>query len=117
MHQVRSEVGDVAPILAETIRKLQNSPLDENPGEEWHRRTNLTLQRAASTRKPWLLGSTREQQNLNRHKAFLATVNPLAKKVVRFEWSNFKRVLRPSIYRRWVPVKLKDQKKSRSSTG
>ena len=45
---VRGTGGAILPVLANTVRRMKNIPLDENPGEEYHRGTNLSFQKAAN---------------------------------------------------------------------
>ena len=90
-------VGVVMPVLPDTVRRFRNIPLDESPGEEWDRRTNITHARAAASRCPWLIGSTREKQNIGRCQSFLRDGDRMsAERVLRYEWKHFKRLLRPS---------------------
>ena len=65
--------GDCPPDLAKEVEAMRMSPLDEGPGESFHRRTNLTKSRAAASKHPWLIAPTREKQNIDMGEAFLRT--------------------------------------------
>ena len=56
---VRATGGEVGPLLRAEILRLENIPLDEGPGEEYHRHTNLAIQRASAARPAWILGAPR----------------------------------------------------------
>jgi hypothetical protein len=104
---VRAAGGEITELLAFTICFYRNTPISEDRGEGYHRYTHLTLLRAAASRMPWILGSTRHTQNLGRCLAWVDE-GELARKVFNYEWQNWKRILRPSNSKRWVNVKLTD---------
>ena len=89
------------------ILALEMIPLDEGPGESYHRITQLAKDRASGSRVPALLASTREPQNLDVARRFTTQYGDLGRQVFRFEWVNYKRVLKPSTYRQYLPVLMK----------
>ena len=101
--------GQPSVKLTKEITAVSKIPLDEGPGESYHRATHLTLQRASASRQPWMLASTREKQNLSRCVNFMKQHGARGKQVFSFEWKNHKRVLRTSIARCYVPIKKKDK--------
>ena len=107
--KARAAGGVIDPVLASTIRRLNNVPLDEGPGEGWHRHTHITLKRAQASRATWVMGSVREKQNIDRIVEFLRAGGKLAQQVFRFEWRSYKRLLRSTARRKWNRVKLTDK--------
>ena len=97
------------PVLENERLALCNIPLEEGPGEEYHRRTHLTLMRGSHSREPWILGSTRTAQNLDRCTSFV-NKGPEAATAFRFEWLRYKRILRPfNNHQRFTPLKPRDK--------
>ena len=86
------------------IKRLDNVPLEEGPGEGYHRSTNVEKVRASASRLPWVLANTREESNIARCLNFSRAHGPEGAKVVRFEFENFKRVLQPTLRRRFAPL-------------
>ena len=107
--EVVSNGGGVQPILADTIRRLRHTPIDEGVGEGYHRTTHLTKMRSFHSKVAWLLGSTRLMHDLNLIREFLSSNGTLAATVLRFEWKRFKRLLRPSDRKKWIPLKYSDK--------
>ena len=95
--------------LANEVTRLGNCPLDESVGEGFHRATNRTKAVASAARTPWVLGSVRHEANLLRCINFCNTDVEFSRKVFRFEWLRFKRILRGSVQKQWRVVKLCDQ--------
>jgi hypothetical protein len=91
------------------ITALNNTPLDEGPGESVHRISNLTLSRASASRMPWVMGSIRHKQNLKTCSNFITDHGEAGKNVFRYEWTHYKRVLRPSNSNRFQSVRMTDQ--------
>ena len=106
---VRATGGEVGPLLRAEILRLENIPLDEGPGEEYHRHTNLAIQRASAARPAWILGTPRFLQGLAFCIDFVNKCPQLSHRVFRFEWLKFKRLLRATRKNRWSPVKLTDK--------
>ena len=84
-------------------------PIEAGVAESIHRVTNRVKLLASASKEPWLIGSIRQDQNLDGMTAFLsANDRDAAKDVVRLESKSFKRVLRPSSKNRWRPVRMTD---------
>ena len=50
--------GDgVSADLALEVEAVNNTPLDEGPGEGWHRASSQTLSKVSASHQPWLMGS------------------------------------------------------------
>jgi hypothetical protein len=90
--------------------RLAKSPLDEGPGESYHRVTNLTQSTAPAAKEPWVMASTRHTQSLSISQDFIDSNGFLGAKVFRFEWQNFKRVLQLNRQKPWRPVQLNDSR-------
>jgi hypothetical protein len=69
----------------------------------------MTVQHGAASRAPWVFASARLDQNIERVERFIAAHGDLGAKIWRFEWRNFKRVLRPTFQRRFMPVRMGDR--------
>ena len=87
---------------------MQNTPLDEGRGELWHRRSHLTKHRAPHARFVWIMADNRQQQNMTTCNRWIKQYGHRGRQVFRFEWRNRKRLLRPSLSDRFVPVKMDD---------
>ena len=86
-----SDGSPCPPDLQRFIKSLRNIPLDEAPGEGYHRRTHLALKRAPHS-KHWVLASTRFKQNLDRCRKFCRHSSK-GTAVFKFEWRRHKRIL------------------------
>ena len=90
------------------IGAINGTPLDESPGEGWHRASHLAMSRGACTKLPYMKSSVRLKEHINRLRSFMRTNTKAARCTVRFEWQNAKRILQggPNFNR---PVRLKDR--------
>ena len=104
----------VSERLADEVKAIANVPLEAAVVESIHRVTNRVKLLASASKELWLIGSIRQDQNLDGIKAFLSG-GDAAKDVLRFESKSFKRVLRPSSKNRWRPVRMTDDVFLRSS--
>ena len=93
---MRAAGGEMPLALANEVTRLGNCPLDESVGEGFHRATNRTKAVASAARTPWVLGSVRHEANLLRCINFCNTDVEFSRRVFRFEWLRFKRILRGS---------------------
>ena len=105
---VRAAGGPVREYLAREISALRNTPLDEGPGEGWHRHSNQTVQRASAAKMPWVLGSVRTSQNLDTARKVIQDHGAVGAKVWRYEWLKYKRLLRPTEHKRFFPPSMPD---------
>ena len=96
-------------MIATEVKALGNTPLDEGVGEGYHRATNMTVQRCASVREPYVLGSTRHKYNLDKASSMINNYGEQGRDVLRFEWQEFKRILRTSQRREYTRVNLSDR--------
>ena len=87
--EVRADGGEIMPVLEERIRWYKNIPLEEGPGEGFHRESNATIKRAAASRHIWVLGSVRHNQCLDRMKAYMRKDKKRGRAVIRYEWAFF----------------------------
>ena len=106
--EARAAGGMVQPDLAHEIRRLAGSPLCEDAGESYHKWTHRTKLTASGSRNPWILASTRHGDNLQTCLEF-ARGSALMATVYRFEWLNFKRILRATTHRGWQPLRISDR--------
>jgi hypothetical protein len=74
------------------IKALRNVPLDESPGEGFHRASHVAQNRGSCTRLPYVKASLRFKENITRVKQFMKKHPKLGPRVVRYEFQNFKRV-------------------------
>eukprot|EP00928_Gymnodinium_smaydae_P029406 TRINITY_DN22159_c0_g2_i2.p1 TRINITY_DN22159_c0_g2~~TRINITY_DN22159_c0_g2_i2.p1 ORF type:complete len:633 (-),score=31.49 TRINITY_DN22159_c0_g2_i2:786-2684(-) len=102
--------GEMSLALAAEVRAFQNSPLDEGPGESFHRLTNLTKTRSAASKRPWLLASTREKQNIALCNKYIREYGQQGRLVFKFEWRNWKRILQGRWARRFISRRVDTQK-------
>ena len=98
--------GPVDEKLRREIVRLGNSPLDAGPGEGYHRSTHLTQKRASASRVPHLLASTREKANRKLCKNIIRKYGEKGKRLFRFEWRHYKRILQTTRQKRFTPVHM-----------
>lgn len=91
--------------LSEEVSVINASPLDESAGEGYHRSTHCTRLRARASKSPYIKQSTRLSQNYGHLKSLLAE-GDAGKKVLRFEWRNWTRVLQTHPKKFWRPVRM-----------
>ena len=101
--------GVCSEALSDEIATINEIPLDESAGEGYHRGTHLTRIRARASKMPYVKMSTRIQQTL-RHLKSLIKKGPDGKRVLRYEWRHWSRVVqtkRRSLWRKkhW-PAKM-----------
>ena len=106
--------GNACPeVLEDDVNAYGDTPLDESAGEGYHRGTNLTRMRARAAKSPFLKQSTRAKANNRLLKQFIA-MGPPGKRVLRFEWRRWQRVLQVHLggSRRalWRPKRMKPHK-------
>ena len=98
--------GIVHDDLAEEVRALCLSPLDESAGEGYHRSTNHEKGRAPSSSMQHLKHTTRLNENIKRLKDLFSRHGVVGHAVVRFEWLRWKRILQTREERKWDPRKM-----------
>ena len=97
--------GEVSERMKAEVNAMTNIPLNEGPGEGYHRASNLQKKRAAASSEAYILASTRAKQNIECTRKW-AKAGSKGKKVVRYEWRNFKRILQTKPSRAWVQAKM-----------
>jgi hypothetical protein len=107
--EVRGNGGEFRNDLKRERDAICNSPLDEGPGESFHRATNMTMQQAAASRLPWVMTSVRQSQDYETCSNFVNSAGDESPKVFRFEFQNFKRILRPTSKDAYKPMKMTDE--------
>ena len=93
------------PALVKEVLEVKETPLDESAGEGYHRSTNHTQKRASAAKSPYIKQSTRTKDNIKLLKSFLR-MGPQGKRVVRFEWRNWRRILQVNPRGLWRNKKL-----------
>ena len=94
--------GPCDPLLSEEVSVVCQTPLDESCGEGYHRSTHLTRIRARASKSPYIKMTTRLNQNLC-HLRRVLSWGLAGKRVLRYEWRNWSRVLqtkRRSLWRK-----------------
>ena len=94
--------GVCSELLSKAVSKFDEIPLDETPGEGYHRDTHHSLVRATGARNAYLMQSTRTKANLKLLKRFIR-MGPQGKRVLRYEWRAWKRVLQVRRDSLWKP--------------
>ena len=94
------DTGECALELAEEVRLLCYASLDESAGEGYHRSTNCERRRCAGAKLAYIKASTRIAANLKLVRGFLDKYRSKARRVVRYEWRNYKRVLKGTFVKR-----------------
>ena len=102
--------GVCSEALSEEVKTINETPMDESAGEGYHRGTHLTRIRARASKMPYVKMSTRVQQTL-RHLKSLIKKGPEGKRVLRYEWRHWSRVVqtkRRSLWRKkhWPAKKV-----------
>ena len=101
------DTGICSDALADRVRRIKLTPLDESAGEGYHRGTHLAQLRAMKRAKvPWIKGATRFKQNIGQVRGFLHEHGKRGRAVVREEWFRYKRVLQTSSKFPYRPVDL-----------
>ena len=98
----------VRPELADEILCLEKIPIEESPGEGYHRQSHMTLERAQASSAPWVMASVRHKQSLDLNKLLISSYGENGANVFRYEWRKFKRVLQPTSKHRWRGVRMTD---------
>ena len=95
--------GDVCTeSLSKAVSTFDEVPLDDIPGEGYHRGTHHTLLRANAASTVYVKQSTRTKANIKLIRRFLR-MGPGGKRVLRYEWRAWKRVLQVRRRALWQP--------------
>lgn len=107
--QARAAGDPVSALLRGEIDRLNNTPLDEGPGEGYHRQTHTSLRRACASSAQWILADTRHNHALDLARKFIKDNGKEGEQVYRYEWQNFKRLLRPSLDKEMTTLRMTDK--------
>ena len=102
----RSQGEDASPAMVKQVAFMKLAKLNEGCGESYHRGTTVELHRAPAAKSDHLKQENRFKQEQQRVRSFLRRHGARARKIVRFEWRCWKRVLQTSWSKRWTPKKL-----------
>ena len=108
--QAVADGGDMDDAHREARIRFSEAALNEGRGEGYHRGMSHEHSRAPSSSDKHLKQSTRQKSAFAFVQDFLRRWGDRADEVVRFEWINYKRILRPPGDKRWVPVPMSTQK-------
>ena len=92
--------GTCSRRLLEEVDVYCQTPLDESAGEGYHRSTHLTRIRARSSSIAYVKMSVRLNQNIDQLKV-LIRMGEAGKRVLRYEWSKWSRVLQTRRRQLW----------------
>ena len=104
--QARAAGAECSASLSREVTKYNDTPLDESPGEGYHRSTNCVRVRARAAMSPFIKQSTRTKQNIKELKKWKG-YGFLGKRVLRFEWRRWSRVLQVKRARAWKRKHMK----------
>lgn len=104
----RAGGGDLSSALAWEVAVMEDTPLDESAGEGYHRGTHLTRVRAHGSKSPYIVQSTRLNQNYKLLRKFVRLGAP-GQRVLRFEWRNWQRLLQARHRQLWRPKRMSRQ--------
>ena len=104
LHVVR-DGGEVSQALADAVSEYNDSPVDESPGEGYHRSTHYARTRASNAKSPYLKQSVRCKSNIKLIRRFLSK-GPQGRRVVRYEWRFWSRVLQVKPRNLWWRKKM-----------
>ena len=92
--------GECSLNLQDEVGVVNETPLDESAGEGYHRGTHCTRIRARSSTIAYVKMSTRMDQSVKHMKYFIRR-GEAGKRVVRYEWQNWSRVLQSKWKNLW----------------
>lgn len=99
--------GSLSERLGEEVRRLNICPLDESTGEGYHRSTHHEKRRAEASNAAHLKAATRLKENVARVRGFIREHGAPGKRVVRWEWRHWKRVIQTQKKKRHRNTKMK----------
>ena len=108
--ETRAAGGDLSPALEREVFLICLCPLDESCGEGYHRGTSHELARASASLPDHLKQAVRQTQELERVRRWTRRHGAKAKRIVRYEWVRWKRILQTKWSKRWASKKMKGAK-------
>jgi len=106
MVDARAQGEDAAQELVALVEFINLACLNEGAGESYHRGTTQEKTRAPASATEHLKQHNRFNQEHRRVTNFLKRNRKRGKRVIRFEWMNWKRVLQSEWTRRWDKKKI-----------
>ena len=100
----RSQGLPASAALVQEVREINGMPLDESCGEGYHRDTHCEKKRAAASSSRHLKQHVRFRKCLGRVQHFIEVHGDRGRKVARWEWFNYKRILQTKKKLRWRRV-------------
>jgi hypothetical protein len=92
------------------VQAINTAALDESAGEGYHRSTNLAKKHGAASSIESIKQSTRTRENVKLAKTFAKKYKHAGRRVLRYEWKNFRRILQRTKAKRWTPVRMSIRK-------
>ena len=105
--ELRAAGGDLTPALAEEVRCLEHTPLDEACGEGYHRDTTHEKVRAPSASMAHLKRNTRIKGVVKLIRTFCRENGHQGREIVRYEFRTWQRVLQTKKRYLWRPKRMK----------
>lgn len=101
--------GAPSQALSDKCRVMRRTPLDESPGEGYHRGTNHEHVRAPSATTAHLKQHGRIKSVVAELRAFMAMYHGPGRDVVRYEMLHWQRILQTDVQKRWQRKRLHPQ--------
>ena len=96
-----SEGGEGGEAFKQEILSINETPLDESAGEGYHRSTHYARIRVAASKSPFIKQSVRRKEALSMLKYFVNHLGSAGKRVLRWEWRTWRRILQTKRNRLW----------------
>jgi len=103
----RSQGGELTTALEDEVGELNNSMLNESPGEGYHRETNLEQKRAPGSHEEHLKQKVRIKGVIKTCRKFCRVHGEKGREVLRYEWRHYARILQTQHKRRWRIKRMK----------
>ena len=106
----RTAAGETCPPkLAEEVRIVNLTPLDESAGEGYHRSTHHARARAPASTARFVKQQLRLRENISRCRRFIKKHGEVGREIFRFEWSQWPRILQTNPARQFRRVRMKPE--------
>ena len=103
----RAQGGVCSKALADEVRAIENTPLDEACGEGYHRETNKETTRAPASTMAHLKRPTRVKGVIKDMRHFMKVHGHAGRNVVRFEFRNWQRIVQVNTRYKWRVRRMK----------
>ena len=104
-HRSSGARGDMTPALQAEVDEIKMCPLDEGPGESYHRGTTHEHTRAPGATTWHPTQHNRLSQELARTRRWVSKHGDRGERILRYEWRNWKRLLQTKWHNRWMPTR------------